>query len=213
MPFDVSEGIVRRTADELVGLYPDLTVHAVVGDFLAHLDRIPDGYRQLCIFLGGTIGNFKPGRATAFLAELGAQMKPGDFLLMGTDLIKSRARLEAAYNDAQGVTAEFNLNSLRVLNDLLDGDFDPAAFTHRSFYNEAEHRIEMWVRSERDQTVRLPRLDMELTLPEGEAIRTEISRKFDRNKVVELLAAGGFELARWYTDPEELFALSLARKA
>ena len=212
LPFDVSEGIVRRTAAELVARYPKLTVHAVVGDFLAHLDRIPDGYRQLCIFLGGTIGNFGPARAAAFLAELGAQMKPGDCFLMGVDLIKSKTRLEAAYNDSAGVTAEFNRNALRVLNDLLDGNFVPDDFEHVSFYNEDEHQIEMWLRSKRDQTVRLPKLDLELTLAGGEAIRTEISRKFDRDKVERLLASGGFTLARWDTDPEDLFALSLARK-
>jgi len=212
VPFDVSEGIVRRTAGELTARYPDLVVHAVVGDFLAHLDRVPDGYRQLVIFLGGTIGNFKPAEASAFLAELGSQMKTGDYFLMGTDLIKDAARLEAAYNDAAGVTAEFNRNALRVLNDLLDGDFDPEAFEHVAFFNEPDHQIEMWLRSTRDQSVRLPKLDLEFTLVEGETILTEISRKFDREKVEHLLASGGFELARWYPDPENLFALSLARK-
>ncbi len=212
VPFDVSEGIVRRVAHDLVEEYDGLRVHGVIGDFMSHMDRIPDGRHRLCIFLGGTIGNFQPGPAEAFLREVGSQMAPGDWFLLGTDLIKDRTRLEAAYDDAQGVTAEFNLNVLRVLNRLLDGDFDPEAFRHHALYNKADHRIEMWLRAAREQTVRLPKLDLTLSLARNEEILTEISTKFDRPLVEQLLATGGFSLERWYTDPEGLFALSLARR-
>jgi L-histidine N-alpha-methyltransferase len=213
IPFDVSEGIVRRVAGELLTEYPELDIHAVIGDFSTHLDAIPGGRRRLCLFLGGTIGNFKPGEAAAFLDAVHGNLDPGDHLLLGTDLIKDRGRLHAAYNDSRGVTAAFNRNCLRVLNALTGGDFDPRAFAHVAFYGEADHRIEMWLESTRAQHVRLPGIDMELDIGEGERLRTEISTKFDRPKVEAMLGAGGFELVRFWTDPEALFALTLARRA
>jgi len=212
VPFDVSEGIMRRVAMELLEEYPELQVHAVVADFTEHLDGIPEGSGQLCIFLGGTIGNFTGPEARRFLGEVAGQMRPGGCLLLGTDLIKDPRRLEAAYNDAEGVTAAFNRNALRVLNRKLDGDFDPEAFEHRAPYNAAEHRIEMWLRSRRRQRVRLPRIDLDFTLEEGEEILTEISVKYDRALAAALLAGAGFRPVAFYTDPEQLFALTLARK-
>lgn len=213
IPFDVSDGIMRRVAMELLDEYPEMDVHAVVADFTAHLDGIPDGRGQLCIFLGGTIGNFSGSEARRFLGEVAGQLRPGGFLLLGTDLIKDRRRLEAAYNDAEGVTAAFNRNVLRVLNRKLDGDFDPEAFEHLAPYNDAEHRIEMWLRSTRRQRVRLPRIDLDFTLEEGEEILTEISVKYDRPRVEALLAAAGFRTVEFYTDPEGLFALTLAEQS
>ncbi len=212
VPFDVSEGIVRRTAHELVSEYEGLRVHGIIGDFVRDLGRIPEGGRRLVIFLGGTIGNFEPRQAEAFLRKTAAHMEPGECLLLGTDRIKDPARLEAAYNDSQGVTAEFNLNALRVLNRLLDADFDVDGFEHHALYNRDRHRIEMWLRSRSEQRARLPKLDLAIALRSGEEILTEISTKYDRPGVETLLAAGGFELMRWYTDPEDLFALSLARR-
>ncbi len=212
VPFDVSEGIVRRVVGELVGEYPGLRVHGVIGDFMTHLDRIPEGRNRLCIFLGGTIGNFRPPEAAAFLREVAAQLNPGEYFLLGTDLIKEVTRIEAAYDDAQGVTAEFNLNALRVLNRLLGGDFDLEGFEHHAFYRTERHRIEMWLRSVRAQTVHLPRIDLDLELAQGEEIRTEISTKYDRPMVEALLAGAGFTLTNWMTDPANLFALSLARR-
>jgi len=212
VPFDVSGGIMRRVALELLEEYPELDVHAVVADFTEHLDGIPEGRGQLCIFLGGTIGNFDGPEARRFLGEVAGQLRPGGYLLLGTDLIKDPGRLEAAYNDAAGVTAAFNRNVLRVLNRKLDGDFDPEAFDHHAPYNVAEHRIEMWLRSRRRQRVRLPRIDLDFTLEEGEEILTEISVKHDRARAEALLAAAGFRTEAFYTDPEQLFALSLARK-
>jgi L-histidine N-alpha-methyltransferase len=131
IPFDVSEGIVHRVAEEILEEYPEIRVHAVVADFNEHME-IPPGHWQLCIFLGGTIGNFEPDAAVGFIRNLGRQLESGDHFLLGTDLIKDKARLEAAYNDSQGVTAAFNKNSLLVLNNLLDGNFDPEAFEHHA---------------------------------------------------------------------------------
>jgi len=211
IPFDVNEMIVRRSGEELVELYPGLEVHGVVGDFSEHLEHIPSGDRQLYVFLGGTIGNFSTREATEFLGRVAAVMSPGDRLLLGTDLIKDRAMLHAAYNDSRGVTEAFNLNTLGVVNGLADGDFMPELFDHEAFYNESEHRIEMWVRAKEDHRVRLEGPDVTLDLARGDAIRTEISTKYDRPRVESLLASAGLELVDWFTDEHDLFALSLAR--
>lgn len=212
VPFDFSESTVRCAAAELTARYPELRVHGVVGDFMAHLGRIPAGNRRLVMFLGGTIGNFRPTEAVKFLRRLAVEMDSGEFILLGTDLIKDVRRLEDAYNDAAGVTAEFNRNILRVLNDLLGADFAPSRFEHRSFYNREHHWIEMRLVSSADQCVRLPALDTEIAFRRGEEILTEISAKYDRARVEAMLAASGFRLVEWFTDPENLFALSLARK-
>jgi L-histidine N-alpha-methyltransferase len=212
VPFDVSEEMVARVARELAEHYPGLRVHGVVGDFMAHLGKVPEGGCRLAAFLGGTIGNLLPEDARAFLARLARRLDPGDGLLLGTDLIKDEAVLEAAYDDAAGVTAEFNRNILQVVNRLTGGDFDPQAFRHRAFYDQERHRIEMRLVAERPQEVRLPALDLTLDIQEGEEILTEISTKYDREKVEALLQRTGFQLERWYTDPQDLFALSLARR-
>lgn len=212
VPMDVSEGTVRRVARELAAVYPTLSVHGVVGDFMSHLGEIPDPDERLVIFLGGTIGNLAPAEARRFLRELGTQMRRGEHLLLGVDRIKERATLEAAYNDSAGVTAEFNHNILPVVNGVTGGDFDPARFRHLARWNEAENRIEMWLRAAEAHRVRLPDLDIEIDLEEGEEILTEISTKYDRELAEGLLADSGFALERWYTDGEEKFALCLAAK-
>jgi L-histidine N-alpha-methyltransferase len=212
VPFDVSGEMVARVARRFAELYPGLRVHGLVGDFLTHLGEIPAGGRRLAAFLGGTIGNFRPAEAGEFLARVAASLDPGDSLLLGTDLVKDPAVIEAAYDDAAGVTAEFNRNVLRVLNRLAGADFDPEAFRHRAFYEPENRWIEMRLVSTRAQTVRLPELDLTLELAAGEELLTEISAKYDRPRVEALLQAAGFELTAWYTDPEALFALSLARR-
>lgn len=212
VPFDVSEEMVARVARQFADHYPGLRVHGVVGDFMTHLGKVPEGGCRLAAFLGGTIGNLLPEDAQAFLARLARRLDPGDGLLLGTDLIKDPAVIEAAYDDPAGVTAEFNRNILRVVNRLTGGDFDPEAFRHRAFYDTDRQRIEMRLVSERPQEVHLPGLGLTLGIREGEEILTEISTKYDREKVAALLERTGFELERWYTDPDGLFALSLARR-
>lgn len=213
VPFDFSEGMLRRVAGELVQEYPGLRVHGVVADFTESMYEIPAGIdARLVAFLGGTIGNFTPTNAAHLLRRLAVRMQRGDWFLLGTDLIKDVQRLEAAYNDAAGVTAEFNKNVLRVLNARLGGNFDPECFRHRAFYDWRRHWIEMRLVSTVAQTVQLPGLDLELHLRRGEEIRTEISAKYDERRVEALLERGGFELVEWHTDPEALFALSLARR-
>jgi L-histidine Nalpha-methyltransferase len=212
VPFDVAEGTMRRSAEELVADYPGLSVHGLVGDFTTQLGAIPDGERRLVVFLGSTLGNLGPDAVRRFLADLARALAPGDHFLLGVDLIKDVARLEAAYNDAQGVTAEFNRNILRAVNRLTGGDFDPDGFRHRAPYNRPLHRIEMWLESLARQVVHLPGIGMELELAQGEGILTEISVKYDRPLVETLLHASGLTALAWYTDPERLFGLSLSRK-
>jgi L-histidine N-alpha-methyltransferase len=212
VPVDVAEGTIRRAADELAAEYPELSVHGIVGDFTTDLGRLPASERRLVIFLGGTIGNLHPEEALDFLRRRGREMARGDYFLLGVDLIKPVERLEAAYNDSAGVTADFNRNILRVVNRLTGGDFDPGAFLHRAFYDAGRHWIEMRLMAARPQQVLLPGIELELELDAGEEIRTEISAKYDRQKTEELLTAAGFVPREWFTDPARLFGLALAAK-
>jgi L-histidine Nalpha-methyltransferase len=210
VPFDVDESVVQSCAVELTDLYPGLSVHGVVGDFDRDLDRLPGGERRLFAFLGGTIGNFYPEERADFLERVRCLMSEGDHLLIGTDLVKDRAILEAAYNDSQGVTAEFNRNILRVLNDGLDADFDPAAFEHVAFFSEANSWIEMRLRANGAQRVNIDGADLEVEFADGEEIRTEISAKFTREAVGRELANAGLRLDDFFTDEGGLFGLAFA---
>jgi L-histidine N-alpha-methyltransferase len=213
VPFDVDSSVVEACAAELTELYPGLAVHGVVGDFSRDLDRIPDGDGRLFAFLGGTIGNLHPPERAAFLERVAALMTGSDRLLIGTDLVKDRAVLEAAYNDSAGVTAEFNRNVLRVLNQSLDADFDPAAFEHVAFFDEANSWIEMRLRSNGAQTVRIEGAALEVTFEDGEELRTEISAKFTRDAVDRELGAAGMRLDEFHTDDGGLFGLAVASRS
>jgi len=212
VPFDFSESIVRRVAQELVEEYEGLQVHGVVGDFLAHLAHIPQGGRRLVMFLGGTIGNLGPEAAPAFLSSVADEMDQGDFFLLGVQLITDVDRLEAAYNDSAGVTAAFNKNVLLALQPVIETEFDPDAFDHVARFNHSEHRIEMHLRSVRKQVIPIPELELTLRLEEGEEILTEISTKYTYHHVEALLARAGFSPVAWYTDPHHLHGLALAQK-
>jgi L-histidine Nalpha-methyltransferase len=213
VPLDVTEGMVRDCAEELTVEYPGLRVHGVIGDFERHLDRVPpaEGPR-IVAFLGGTIGNFTPGSRRRFLRQIARLLGPDDFLLMGTDLVKDPAVLEAAYDDSAGVTAEFNRNVLRVLNRELDADFDPEEFEHVAIFNREHEWIEMRLKARRELSANVRGLDLEVRFAEGEELRTEISAKFTPERLDGDLAAAGLELAHWMTDPEGLFALTLSRR-
>jgi L-histidine N-alpha-methyltransferase len=213
VPFDVDESVVRACALELVELYPGLRVHGVVGDFGRDLERVPDGRRRLFAFLGGTIGNLYPAERAGFLERMRALMGPDDRLVIGTDLVKDRAVLEAAYNDSAGTTAEFNRNILRVINAGLEADFDPEAFEHVAFFDEANSWIEMRLRANGAQRVRIDGADLEVTFADGEEIRTEISAKFTRDAVERELDDAGLRLDDFFTDGSALFGLAFARAA
>ena len=212
VPLDVSEQALRQAADELVAEYDGLQVDGVIGDFERHLDWIPgpDGKPRLVALLGGTIGNFPPGTRRRILRAIAGLLGPDDHLLLGTDLVKDPDIIEAAYDDGEGITAEFNRNVLRVINRELDADFSPEAFDHIAFYDREHEWVEMRLRARRAQTVLISRLGLRITFAAGEELRTEISAKFSRSRIEADFQAAGLALERWYTDPQELFAVSLA---
>jgi L-histidine N-alpha-methyltransferase len=212
VPFDVSEAFLRQAAQAVAGEYPGLHVHAVVGDFERHLGQLPTGGRRLVAFLGGTIGNLKPAERARFYAELSAGLAPGEGLLLGTDLLKCRQRLFAAYNDSAGVTAAFNRNVLSVLNRELGADFEPGCFEHLAPFDEENGWVEMRLVSTRPQAVRLPALERYVNFAEGEVLRTEVSCKFRPEQVEAELSAAGLRLVERWTDAAGDFALSLALK-
>ena len=214
VPVDISEEITHETAESLVEEYPGLAVRGLVCDFEHDLERIPDGDGgRLIAFLGGTIGNLYPEARRDFLTRLAALLGPHDRLLLGTDLVKERDRLEAAYDDASGVTAEFNKNVLRVLNRELDADFDLDAFEHVARYDEAEARMDIRLRSLAEQTIRLEGLDMTIVFAAGEEMRTEISSKFTQKRLEAIYEEAGLQMSGWFTDIAGDYALSLSRPA
>jgi L-histidine Nalpha-methyltransferase len=216
VPVDISEEITRETAAALVGEYPGLDVHGLVCDFEAHLERTPttsEAGPRLIAFLGGTIGNLYPDERAAFLCRIAGLLDPEDHLLLGTDLVKDVARLELAYDDPAGVTAEFNKNVLCVLNRELGGDFDPDAFAHASHFDVEHEWIDIGLRSLAEQDVHLDAIDLTTHFAAGEVMRTEISTKFTRPRLEESYAGTGLKMASWFTDAAGDYALSLARLA
>ena len=212
VPFDLSEPMLRASAPAIARDFPGLSVHAVVGDFERHLRGVPRTGRRMVAFLGGTIGNLPPAPRARFLGDLARGLGRGETFLLGTDLVKEPGRLHAAYNDSAGVTAEFNLNVLNVLNRELGADFVPAAFRHRAWFDPANAWIEMLLVSSRAQRVRVPGLGMSVSFAEGEALRTELSCKFLRDQVERELAGAGFQLLEWWTDDGGDFGLSLSAR-
>jgi L-histidine N-alpha-methyltransferase len=213
VPFDVDPSVLRLAGDALAEEYPGLEVDGVVGDFTRHLGELPTDGRRMVAFLGSTIGNLAPAERAAFLADLAATLRPGDSFLLGTDLVKDEGRLVRAYDDAEGVTADFNRNVLLVLNRELKADFDPEAFTHVAVWDTEHEWIEMRLRSAREQQVNVAALDLGVPFAAGEEMRTEISAKFRRAGVERELAAAGLAMTRWWTDPAGDFGLSLAQPA
>lgn len=214
IPFDVSASIVNEAAEDLLEYYPFLSVHGVVGDFGQHLARIPEpqGHR-LVLFLGSTIGNMHHDERIDFLSSVRDVLGDDGRLLLGVDLVKDVSILEAAYNDTQGVTAAFNLNILRVVNQGLHADFQPTAFKHRAFFNEAESRIEMHLVAESSQNVTVKDAGLTFQMEQGESIWTESSYKFTQESTEEMLGESGLQLVNWYTDQARLFGLALAKPA
>jgi L-histidine N-alpha-methyltransferase len=210
VPVDVSASFLAESASRLAREYPSLTIEPVVADLTADFAP-PRGMPRpaLFAFLGSTIGNFEPAAAVRLLAHVRASMHAGDALLLGADLRKDVSRIEAAYNDSQGVTAEFNRNMLVVLNRELGADFDPDAFEHRAFFDDAASRIEMHLVSKRDQRVHVPGMP-QVRIATGESIRTEISCKYDREMLEALFARARLDVAHWYELAEDGYALALA---
>ncbi|BBA85998.1 MULTISPECIES: L-histidine N(alpha)-methyltransferase [Mycobacterium] len=212
VPFDVDESVLSAAASAIQSEYAGIEINAFCGDFEEHLAEIPTGGRRLFVFLGSTIGNLTPGPRAEFLAGLAAVMRPGDSLLLGTDLVKDADRLIRAYDDAAGVTARFNRNVLAVVNRELDADFNVDAYQHIARWNSVEERIEMWLRAEGRQRVRVRALGLTVDFAAGEEMLTEVSCKFRPEGVSAELDAAGLRRIQWWTDEAGDFGLSLATK-
>lgn len=213
-PIDVSAGILKTTALELLRQYPKLKLCGLAGTYEQALDQLHPAEleNRMLIFLGSTIGNLNQRECDRFLDRVQKALKPGEFFLLGVDLQKDPAVLEAAYNDAQGITAAFNLNILSHLNWRFQGNFNPDQFTHWAFYNTVEHQIEMHLRSLETQTVALEALGFDTTLKAGESIQTEISRKFHLPTLVSGLESYALHPLQVWTDPQAWFGLLLCQR-
>jgi L-histidine N-alpha-methyltransferase len=209
-PMDVSPTALTDAATRITADYPGLRVHNIVGDITRHLKHLPAGGDRLVAFLGGTIGNLLPAERAAFLDDVRAVLEPGEHLLLGTDLVKSPSVVVPAYDDAEGVTADFNRNVLRVLNSSLGADFDLDGFAHVALWNAETEWIEMRLRARWPMRVTIPGVDLVVDFASGEEIRTEVSAKFRPERVERELAEAGFALDHWWTDRDGLFALSLS---
>lgn len=211
VPMDVSPTALEAAAGQITADFPGLRVHNIVGDLTRHLKHLPAGGDRLVAFLGGTIGNLVPAERTAFLADVRSVLEPGEHLLLGTDLVKSPSVVVPAYDDADGVTADFNRNVLRVLNQSLDADFDLDGFAHVALWDADREWIEMRLRARWPMRVTIPGVGLVIDFESGEEVRTEVSAKFRRDGVERELEDAGFALDHWWTDPDGLFAVSLAR--
>ncbi|MDT8342142.1 MAG: L-histidine N(alpha)-methyltransferase, partial [Longimicrobiales bacterium] len=216
-PLDVSADFLGETAEALRDEYPSIDVHPVAGDLTDPLDPALDPPRPLLVaFLGSTIGNFHAPQAVEILAHVRERLKPGDHLLLGADLRpsagKTVAELEAAYDDAAGVTADFNRNALRVLNRRAGTDFDPDSWAHLARYDAVEGRMEMHLVAERPLTIRVPGRGS-VRFARGDSLRTEISCKYDRDSVAHLFSCARLRLMQWITDDRERYALAVGSPA
>jgi L-histidine N-alpha-methyltransferase len=215
-PFDVDPAVLAAASDALAAEYPGLRVEPFLGDFERDLGALPAGPaaprgRRMIAFLGSTVGNLEPAARGAFLAQVAAALRPGDTFLLGTDLVKDRQRLLRAYDDAAGVTAQFNRNILVVVNRELDADFAVGEFGHVAAWDAANEWIEMRLRPAREQQVTIGDLGLTVSFAAGEELRTEISAKFRREKIEAELAAAGLATLRFWTDPDGDFGLTLAQ--
>lgn len=216
IPFDISPGAIATSAADIAAAYPGTRVHGVAGDFSRHLSRIPRrpaSGRRLVAFLGGTIGNLEPGPRRTMMRRLARLLKPGDALLLGTDLAHDPAVLVRAYDDPEGVTAEFNRNIVRHVNAAFAGDASPDDFAHVARWNARASRIEMHLRARRDIEWSIAGLGVVIPIEAGSTIRTEISCKFTRASVEQLYAQAGLTLAEWHTDDQGRYAVSVATPA
>jgi L-histidine Nalpha-methyltransferase len=211
VPFDVDPAVLTEASTALTAEYPGLLISPFVGDFEHDLGAIPRAGRRTIAFLGSTIGNLEPAARTDFLAGVSEALQPGDTFLLGTDLVKDASRLQLAYDDAAGVTAEFNRNVLRVVNRELDADFVVEDFEHVALWDPANEWIEMRLRSVRDQQVAIHDLDLTVSFAAGEEMRTEISAKFRPDAIEAELAAAGLKTLRFWTDTASDFGLTLAQ--
>lgn len=210
---EVSESALRRSLQGLSEAYPDIICKGLVADFNGPVDLPFPGARRLLLFLGSTIGNLDDEAAHELLTSAREAMDRQDRFLVGFDLVKDKDVLERAYDDAQGVTARFNLNLLTRLNRELDADFELPAFRHKAFFNDELAQIEMHIEARSEQSVHIPGADLSFQMEPGETIHTEVSRKFEKGQVLAMAKSAGLEPDAWMTDERGYFAVALFRKA
>ena len=214
VPVDVSGGILEESARALLKDYPSLSIHGLVSTYEAALADLPTLSlpRRMLAFIGSTLGNLSPSRCQTFFQTVSQALAQGDCFLLGVDLHKDTAILEAAYNDQQGVTAAFNLNMLSHLNWRFRGNFELSQFRHVALYNDRARQIEMYIESLCDQTVTLKALDLEVTFAQGERLLSEISRKFDLKALSQELMGHGLRVKQTFTDEQQWFGLLLCER-
>jgi len=213
VPLDVSEETLATTAETIAAAYPGVSVQAIVGDFERDLGAIPEDGRRVIAFLGSTIGNLDPGERARFLTTLAAALEAEDALLLGIDLVKDIARLEAAYNDPGGVTERFVRNALTAVNRELDATFDQRRFVYEARWDPGHEWIDIGLRAREAHSIALRRLGLDIAFEEQEPLRVEISAKFRRDRLDLELDRAGLRLASWWTDPAGDFAIALIRNA
>jgi L-histidine N-alpha-methyltransferase len=212
VPLDVSEEVLVASATAVAAEHPGLEVHAVVGDFERHLGSVPTRGSTLVAFLGSTIGNLLPDARERFLRSVGESLSDGDALLVGLDLVKDPARIEAAYNDSAGLSERFQRNALAHLDRELGSDFARAELVYRAAWDPVHEWVDIGFRSAMEQVVRVPALELEVALADDEPLRVEVSTKFRRERVEAEVAAAGLVLERWWTDAAGDFAVALAAR-
>jgi L-histidine Nalpha-methyltransferase len=213
IPVDVSDSILKESAKELLIDYPQVKIQGKVATYSQALQQLKNNFlgKRIIIFLGSSIGNFNSAKCDRFIAQVTSALNPGDYFLLGIDLQKPVGVLEAAYNDSQGVTAAFNLNMLQHLNHRFAGNFNLDSFKHQAIYNQTEDQIEMYLISQKEQTVTLSSLNLTIKLEKEERILTEISRKFNLEKMEKYLSDRNLNLIKTYTDPQQWFGLLLVQ--
>ncbi|SFM76340.1 L-histidine N(alpha)-methyltransferase [Methanolobus profundi] len=206
-PVDVCKEAIEKSACNLHEKYPEIKIHGITADFLEHMEKIPGNRKRFFCFFGSTIGNLSDARSMEFMENLGEVMNVNDRLILGMDMVKDISVIEKAYNDDQGVTAEFNRNILNVTNDHLGTDINPADFEHVAFFNREYSRIEMHLRAKRDLEITIPELDEHIIIEKGEMIHTENSHKYSVDDIVKLADAGGLDVEEIFTDEKKWFSL------
>jgi L-histidine N-alpha-methyltransferase len=208
VPVDVSRSAINDSAQELVKKFPELSINGLVLDFITQLNLIPNKRKRLFLFLGSTLGNFTRDTANSFLVNLSQNMNDGDSFVLGLDLVKPIEILHKAYNDSQGVTANFNKNILNAINIIVETDFNVADFEHYAFFNEKKSRIEMHLIAQKDVVVNSPYFKKEILIKKGENIHTENSNKYSIERIQQLAEITGLSVKKVYTDKNKWFALA-----
>ncbi len=207
LPLDVCQEVIEKSLSILIEKFPNIKVHGIVADFLTQLHLIPNSRKRIFCFFGSTIGNFSRERAVQFINELNSTMNTGEMLLLSFDLVKDKNIMEKAYNDSKGVTAQFNLNILKVANKLAKTNFKTDDFQHVAYYNHKKSRIEMHLKAKKNINISSPYLDQDITLKKGETIHTENSYKFTYTSIRNLIKAGQFTIDKIFTDKDNWFSI------